>query len=343
MCVLAVLKGKVAAWRKAYRAAHPTQQMQNLAESLPLLFIACMGMSGWGPAKRVQTWALILIRLTHGSRASSFSQYCPTTFALPPQRQEFYDRDGIPQWIAIKYEGWKGKKDSDPAIWLMIHRNVYRADLCPVNNKTLTRARPILLTPPALYLQVVNLLQTLIITEWKKGPLFGNLDRNGRLLKADVLKTIQVGDKEEKVWMTREVFAAAAVPAAEGRPAIAAIKGVPASRVNFTAAQLGGRSERLFDALGFFDLCDHTWRVMFCVWAAQCGGDLLGVIATGLWNPDMSAEWHKYFASGLQRQHTYINSGTPDPLPRVFPYPEKGMLLVDYEHDPATDLVHPQP
>ena len=209
---------------------------------------------------------------------------------------------------------------------------------------TLTHANPI----PGFFLvlqinvlcspQVVNFFLMLIVTDWKKGPLFGNLDKDGRLLKAHDQKIIQVGDKQETVWMTREFPAVAAVPAAGGQAAVAAVKAVPARRVNFTAAQLGSRSERLFDALGFFDLCDHTWRVMFCVWAAQCGGDLLGVIETGFWNPDMSAEWHKYFSSGLQRQHKYINSGTPDPLPRVFPYPEKGMLAKDYDLDPDVDF-----
>ena len=133
--VWVALKGKVAAWRKAYTAAHPTQQMKNLAESLPLLFTACMSMKGWGRSKRVQTWALVLIRLSHGARASSFAQYCPTTFALPPRQQEYYDKDGIPKWIALKYEDWKGKKEGESPRWLMLFRNVYSADLCPVHNK----------------------------------------------------------------------------------------------------------------------------------------------------------------------------------------------------------------
>ena len=158
----------------------------------------------------------------------------------------------------------------------------------------------------------------LIITGYHgKGPLIGNLDKYGRILVAHEKRRVTVGTETQTIWFTQD-----------GR------------QVNLTSAQVGGRSERLFDALGLFSLCDHTWRVSFCIWAAQSGGDLLSIIATGFWNADMSAEWHKYFAKGLQRQHKHTNMGTVDPLLRVFPYPELGMLVQDYDLDPD-DMVKP--
>lgn len=195
--------------------------------------------------------------------------------------------------------------------------------------------------------QVVNCVLMLIITGWRSGPLFGNLDAHGRLLVAHDVRQVQVGTEMQSIWFTQATPAVPAVPAAPAGPgglaaqlAVAAVPAASAKRVNFTSAQIGGRSERLFDALGLFELCDHTWRVSFCVWAAQCGGLLLSVIATGFWNPEMSAEWHKYFSKGLQRQHRYTHSGTVDPLMRVFPYDEDGMVVKDLSLDPS-DMVAP--
>jgi hypothetical protein len=69
------LSGKVQAWRRAYVANNPTKTLPDLASTLPLLHEACMSMSGWNASKKQQSWTMILLRLIHGLRASSLSQY----------------------------------------------------------------------------------------------------------------------------------------------------------------------------------------------------------------------------------------------------------------------------
>lgn len=130
----AVLKSKVGEWRKKYTAQNPTQSLPNMAVNLPLMFTACMTMPGWSAAKRQQTWSLMLFRLSHGARSSSYAKYCPTTFRLPPAESKYWDLDGLPKWLCIKYENWKGKKPDEPSRWLYVYRNVYSANLCPVRN-----------------------------------------------------------------------------------------------------------------------------------------------------------------------------------------------------------------
>ena len=69
----------------------------------------------------------------------------------------------------------------------------------------------------------------------------------------------------------------------------------------------------------FLQLCDHTWRVVFCLWASQLGGNLYEVIETGGWKWDSSAEWVKYFHEGLQLYHGYTDQGEVDPLSEILP------------------------
>ena len=118
--------------------------------------------------------------------------------------------------------------------YLLIFRNVLHAKFCPV----------------------VNLIGTMYITKWEKGPIFGNLDRNGHLLRAHREVEVQVGSERHKIWMAEEVSAVAGVPGTADQPATPAVAAVQSRRVNFTAAQVGARSERLFDAVGLFEVHD---------------------------------------------------------------------------------------
>lgn len=102
----------------------------------------------------------------------------------------------------------------------------------------------------AKYCIVVNLLLTLNITGWNRvGPLFGNLDTDGRLIVADHTDNVQVDTQIHKVWFsTGATEAADAAGAAESR----------SRRVNYSASQLGTQSERIFDALGLYDVSSHV-------------------------------------------------------------------------------------
>ena len=102
----------------------------------------------------------------------------------------------------------------------------------------------------AKYCIVVNLLLTLNITGWNRvGPLFGNLDKDGRLIVADHTDNVQVDTQIQKVW-----FSAGATQAAEAAGAAES----RSRRVNYSASQLGTQSERIFDALGFYDVSSHV-------------------------------------------------------------------------------------
>ena len=109
----------------------------------------------------------------------------------------------------------------EPPRWIRVYRNVYDASMC----------------------FVVNFMMLLIVTKWEKGPLFGNLDRNGHILRADYKEGGREKSSWREVWFTK---GEEAQPAADGKPAVKAQK---AKRVNFTAAQIGSRSERLFGAI----------------------------------------------------------------------------------------------
>ena len=109
---MTVLRDKVALWRREYTAANGAMPLPSIHTNLPKIYTACMSMSGWGPAKKLQTWTMSLLRLQHGLRASSLAFYCPEVFAFPPRTGTYYDQDGFPQFIALKYTDWKNKKPS---------------------------------------------------------------------------------------------------------------------------------------------------------------------------------------------------------------------------------------
>lgn len=138
--------------------------------------------------------------------------------------------------------------------------------------------------------------------EHGKGPIFGNLDsKTGKLLRShhEVVKFER--KVRVSVWVTEDM-----------------------KQVNFTSDHVETMSLKMFRAAGI-DATDHSWRVELGVWGGRMQRPLDEIIEVGDWNSFQSMEWYRYFKEGKGKYNKYKQSGTEDPVLRMFPWPERGM------------------
>ena len=106
----------------------------DFVKDLPLMWSACWSMAGWGYARMLETWVMLLISICLMGRASDVTTFCPLIedTRLPPE--QLWGKDGYPLWIELGMRDWKwrSKKNKGKRYGVRLHRNTLDSRFCPV-------------------------------------------------------------------------------------------------------------------------------------------------------------------------------------------------------------------
>lgn len=265
--------------------------------SLSLIATSIAQIPGWSAAKKMQMQAMHLYSFHHGHRPDSeCGPYCldVNDISLPSDAVGF-DAQNLPKYVRVFYRRWKHRPVSElgEAYEQQFRRNPYAAEACPV----------------------VNILAWLAEGgHGDKGPLFGNLDKNGKILRAHHKRKVKEGKKQYDVWFTEE-----------------------GKRVNYTCGQVYAMFSRVIDHCelatwktrkpdddNWAMATPHDWRVAFVSWVARAQADHI-YAERGARFAVGSADLRTYWFLGATKRETFLNDDVEDPMFKYCPFPAQGM------------------